>query len=193
MKRLFIARHGETDYNLAQRWQGTSDIPLNEHGRGQASELATRIRGIGLVPVAVGGSTLSRAYETARIIAQELGLPMIAPDARLRERSFGAFEGLTYAECAAQFPEVFSRYRKDPSAVPDGAEAYDVVTARVRAAVLEAANATPDALLIAHGGVMRALVNSVYKELLVPPIGNCVLYELYANHETIESVRLIDG
>jgi broad specificity phosphatase PhoE len=190
MKRLFIARHGETDYNRAERWQGASDIPLNKEGRMQAARLAERIKGLGIA--AVGGSTLSRAAETASIVAGHLGVPLLVGDRRLRERSFGVFEGLTYAQCEADFPEVFARYRTDPAEVPPGAEEHESLVARMRAGVLEAASATPDALLITHGGAMRALVNSVYQELRVPRIGNCEIYEVHATAHAIVSARWVD-
>ncbi len=193
MGRLFIARHGETDYNLAQRWQGTSDIQLNDRGRAQATALAARIRVLGLEVAAVGSSTLSRAYETAQIVAMGLGLPTLTPDVRLRERSFGVFEGLTYTECEVRFPEVNARYQVDPTAQPDGAEGYDRVVARVREAVMEATRVKPHSLLIAHGGVMRALVSSVHKEQVVPRIWNCALYELVVTEETIVSATLVEG
>lgn len=190
MKRLFVARHGETDYNRAQRWQGSTDIPLNDEGRAQAAELAERVRHLGLS--AVGASTLSRAQETAEIVSTRLGLSLLEPDVRLCERSFGVFEGLTYAECEANFPEVFAKYRTDPTVLPKGAEDYASLTVRARAAVVSAAARASNVLLISHGGVLRALVNSVYEEQKVPRIGNCELYECYVADETIVSVKLVD-
>ncbi|HYG70238.1 MAG TPA: histidine phosphatase family protein, partial [Anaeromyxobacteraceae bacterium] len=91
--RLFLVRHGETDWNVAGRWQGQTDIPLNEAGRAQARELARRMRGEGIATIAA--SDLLRARETAEIVAAELGLEVRILDHRLREQSFGAFEGLT--------------------------------------------------------------------------------------------------
>jgi broad specificity phosphatase PhoE len=89
---LLLVRHGETDWNAAGRLQGHTDRPLNEHGRGQAKELAERLAVEGAD--AIYASDLSRAKETAEIVGERLGLPVVI-DADLREKNWGNWEGLT--------------------------------------------------------------------------------------------------
>src|SRR5580698_2711061 len=94
---VFLARHGETDWNVAGRWQGHTDVPLNANGRAQALSVAEALRGAGLSGVV--SSDLSRARETAKIVGESLGVEVAYLDADLRERTFGVFEGLTRDEC----------------------------------------------------------------------------------------------
>ena len=103
MTRILLARHGETDWNLQQRWQGHTDTPLNETGRKQARALAEELAG---EPIdAVFSSDLIRAHETARLIAVPRGLGVTALR-DLRERHFGSVEGLTTDEVFARYPEI---------------------------------------------------------------------------------------
>jgi probable phosphoglycerate mutase len=90
LRHLFLARNGETDWNLAGRWQGHTDVPLNATGRAQAGALAERLRGEGIATV--GASDLSRARHTAEIVAAALGVPVALVDPDLREQRFGRFE-----------------------------------------------------------------------------------------------------
>lgn len=155
---LYLARHGETAWNLERRWQGHTDTPLNDTGRAQARELAARARSLGVT--AVGSSDLARARETARIVAEALGpgVALLPPYPSLRERGFGGFEGLTADECAERFPEAWERYRADARHCPPDAEPHDVFRRRVVDAVVRAASEVPaHALIVAHGGVLRAL------------------------------------
>jgi broad specificity phosphatase PhoE len=92
---LLLVRHGETDWNAAGRLQGQTDRPLSEFGRGQARKLAGELVGEELE--AIYSSDLSRARETAEIIGERLGLPVVL-DPDLREKDWGTWEGLTSAE-----------------------------------------------------------------------------------------------
>lgn len=161
MAKLILVRHGETAWNSALRYQGQQDIPLSALGRRQAEALALRLA---RVPIdAAYASDLSRAYETAEIICRGRGLTVTRLSA-LREAHFGAWEGLTYAEAAARWPEIARQRRLDPTGtrVPGGETLAEVQT-RAQAAVraIERAH-PPDATLLiaAHGGVIRALVCS---------------------------------
>jgi broad specificity phosphatase PhoE len=170
MRRLvYVARHGETDWNAANRWQGHTDVPLNDNGRAQAMALAVRLRGAGLAGVVA--SDLSRAHETARIVATELGVLLAYVDGELRERSFGAFEGLTRAECETQHPDAWCAWL-DHRKVPEGGEASEALRERVVAAIGRAAErvARDDApaLVVTHGGALRSAIASVMGEL--PPL-----------------------
>ena len=115
---LYLARHGETYWNREGRWQGHTDVALNDEGRAQARALGALLRGrdVGRIH----SSDLRRAHETATIAAGLLGVDGLVVDRDLRERSFGVFEGLTRDDCAARFPKAWAAYRADASCVPPG-------------------------------------------------------------------------
>ncbi|MEO8262152.1 MAG: histidine phosphatase family protein [Pseudolysinimonas sp.] len=149
---LFLVRHGETDWNQQRRIQGLTDIPLNDIGREQAratGRLLARRRWDG-----VFSSPLSRARETATLIAEELGLP--APDTidALVERNYGEAEGMNFLEVERRYP--------NRSGVP-GQESREDVVARVLPALRELALAHPDQSLVvvSHGGAIRSVLTAV--------------------------------
>ncbi len=143
---LLLARHGETDWNAAQRWQGHADVPLNARGLQQARELAETLRDIDLD--AVYASDLSRAHETARIVARSKGLDVTTMPA-LREVDVGSWSGLTNPEIAEKFPGM-PRH--------DG-ETEEALLARVKAATLEIGTRHGGSVLVVmHGNAMRAIV-----------------------------------
>ncbi len=88
-----LVRHGKTDWNAEGKIQGQTDIPLNEEGKAQAIALANRLSGEERIWDAVVSSDLKRAFATAQIIAEKLGIPLLESDSRLRERYFGEVEG----------------------------------------------------------------------------------------------------
>jgi probable phosphoglycerate mutase len=166
---LYVARHGETDWNAAMRWQGHTDVPLNERGRAQAKKLAGRLRGLGIAGAVA--SDLSRAHETARIVADELGIVVAYVDRGLRERQFGVFEGLTRAQCETQQADAWRAWLASRTA-PPGAEAHDAFLGRLVAALgRAAAEVLPvdaPALVVTHGAAMRNLIATARGEL--PPL-----------------------
>jgi broad specificity phosphatase PhoE len=167
MRRLvFVARHGETDWNAAGRWQGHTDVPLNDKGRAQARALAGRLREACLAGVVA--SDLSRAHETARIVATELGVALAYVERDLRERGFGVFEGLTGAECETQHAEAWRAWLAERKP-PEGAEGLEALTGRLVAAVGRAAEGVArdgaPALVVTHGGALRSVVASITGEL----------------------------
>jgi len=151
-RRLYLARHGETEWNAIGRLQGHTDIPLNTRGRDQARALATALPG---AITSVVTSDLQRAHETGAIVARELGLPPPRVVPELRERAFGVFEGLTRDECMTRYPAAWAAWHAQ-TGVPEGAEPLASATARMHAvlATLAAEDGGP-ALVISHGGVMR--------------------------------------
>ncbi len=154
---LFLARHGETDWNAEGRWQGQTDVPLNAAGRAQALALAARMRREEIASVA--SSDLARARATAEIVAEALGIPGVHTDRDLREQGYGRFEGLTRGESAARFPAEWARHVADWHVTPPGGERYEELVARVRDAVRRIAEGQPSpALVIMHGGAIRALL-----------------------------------
>ena len=167
-RHLLLARHGETDWNAAGRWQGHTDVPLNATGRAQALALAARLRAEGVR--AIAPSDLCRARGTAEIVGEALGLEVHLVDGALRERAYGAWEGLTRCECEARFPEEWARHVSDPRSPPPGGESADALLARVVPAVHRAAErlASPT-LLVTHGGVMRAFLAAALAAPGAPP------------------------
>jgi broad specificity phosphatase PhoE len=188
---MFVARHGETAWNLAGRWQGQTDIPLSDAGRAQARALGAALAGRGIV--AVHASDLQRATETAEIVAGMLGITALNVDARLRERGFGCFEGLSREECAARHPEAWARYLADRRATPPGGEPQLEVATRVVAALTEIARAPRAAdeatLVISHGGTIRTFIHEV-TGAAPPPLENGALFVArYAGQRFVSVTR----
>jgi probable phosphoglycerate mutase len=168
LQELFLARHGETDWNVAGRWQGHTDVPLNATGRAQALALAERLRGEGISAVAT--SDLARARTTAELVAGALGLEVTLVDPDLREQRFGRFEGLTPRECEERFPGDWARYATDPRAGPPGGESRAALLERVlRAVHRAAARLSSPPLVVTHGGAMRALLAAIPAAASGPP------------------------
>jgi broad specificity phosphatase PhoE len=162
---LLLARHGETDWNRELRIQGSSDIALNELGLEQARALARELAEVELD--AIYASDLLRARATAEAVAAVHELE-VRLDARLRERSFGSWEGLTREDVAA-FP---------PGSRHDG-ESDEEVRARVLAAVEEIAAAHPgrQVLVVSHGGALNTLWHHALG-VRVERWENCAVYKL---------------
>ena len=155
MTTLLLARHGETDWYRARRWQGHADRPLTERGRAQAMDLARRLADIELD--AVYSSDLRRARETAQAVAeaQEVGLIQLP---ELREVNVGSWEGLTREEAETRFPDGFRRWRAGATGWEDG-ETYAEMARRVLAAVgrIASDNEGGRVLIVSHGGPIRAI------------------------------------
>jgi len=152
---IFLARHGESDWNVAKRFQGHADRPLTERGRQQAHALADLVASQEID--AVYTSPLSRARETAEIVAARAGLEAVAlPE--LREVDTGSWSGLSRADVEARFPEGFTRWRSGGSGWEDG-ESYEEMAERVIGALRTIAEDHPDGrvLVISHGGPIRAI------------------------------------
>ena len=121
MTTVYLARHGQSDWNAARRWQGHADRPLTGLGRRQAAELAERLADTPLD--AVYSSDLRRARETAEAVATKHGLPLhVLPE--LREVDVGSWSGLTRLEAEERFPEAFARWRDGGQGWEDG-EPYE--------------------------------------------------------------------
>jgi broad specificity phosphatase PhoE len=176
---------------VAARWQGHTDVVLNDTGRAQARRLAEAVRALSIG--AVWASDLARARETAEIVAGLLGLGAVALDPDLRERSFGCFEGLTRDECAARFPDEWARYRGDIRLPPPGGEPHAAVVVRMTAGVRRVAAALGDGaagLVVSHGGAMRALVTAITGEV-PPPLDNGALFRLAVEGEQFTAVERV--
>jgi len=186
---LYVARHGETDWNATMRWQGHTDVPINETGRAQARELGERLRGRGIVGAVA--SDLSRAEETARIVAGALGVELAYVDRGLRERQYGVFEGLTRAECENVHPDAWKAWLASRT-VPPGAEANEPFTARLVGALGRAAAAVSPhdrpLLVVAHGGAMRAMIATATHET-PPMLANGAVWVFGWDGERIDEAR----
>lgn len=190
---IYLARHGQTAWNLAGRWQGHTDIPLDDVGRAQARALAEMLRGRGVG--SVHASDLARARETAEIVAAVLGVGPVTVDADLRERCFGIFEGLTRQQCATQHAEVFARYRADPRQHPPGAESQQALLDRMLAAVRRTAedpSGDDEAarLIVSHGGSIRVLLDHVMG-WSTPPIENGTVFKVVVTATAIGEAEFL--
>src|SRR5689334_17669720 len=118
-RRVIVWRHGRTEWNLAGRVQGQTDVPLDEVGREQARAAAARLAS--LRPSRIVSSDLSRARDTAAELGRLAGVD-VETDVRFRERSFGVREGLTMTEAWEQFPEHMARWMAGDEAGIPGSE-----------------------------------------------------------------------
>lgn len=185
--RLFALRHGRTAWNAETRIQGQMDAPLDEMGRWQARRLAEALAGEPIA--AIYSSDLQRALHTAQALAQSTGAPLHT-DVRLRERGFGRFEGRTYAEIEATWPEAALRWRqREVNFEPGGGEALTPFFARCISAVCELAVAHPgqSIAIVAHGGVLDCLYRAAVGVDLNAPrswqLGNASINRLLFNAE----------
>jgi broad specificity phosphatase PhoE len=170
---ILLARHGETDWNRARRFQGHADNSLNATGRAQARDLAEALAGEGLE--AVYTSDLRRAHETAEIVGELLRLPVtVEPD--LREIDVGSWSGLTYDQIGER--------------AWDG-ETYEAHAERMLRAIDRIVEQHPDArvAVISHGGSVRR----VYEAAQIadrPVLENCEIVTVRAEGSLLQ---LLDG
>lgn len=152
MTEIILCRHGQTDWNREGRWQGRTDVPLNERGREQARELAETLRD---QPVAaIYSSTLGRAYETALAIARVHEL-RVHRDPRLDEIDQGAWEGMCRDDILVSHPAELERWKSYPIDLRlPGGETLEEVRARVRAAL-------DDVILLHEGRTICIVAHSV--------------------------------
>ena len=158
--RLILIRHGETDWNREGRLQGGQDIPLNDLGRKQATEAAGRLRTLApdFATLDYIGSPMHRARETMDILRAELDLAPGAYrlDDRLKELTFGSWEGFTWRDIRkAEREQAQLRERDKWSFVPPGGESYGMLAQRVRPLLEEL---TRETVIVSHGGVARAIL-----------------------------------
>jgi probable phosphoglycerate mutase len=180
--RILAIRHGETDWNVDTRIQGQLDIPLNDTGRWQAGRMA---QALAHEPIrAIYASDLLRARETAQALAHATGLPVLGAPG-LREREFGIFEGKTFAEIAALWPEQSLLWRRrDPEFAPEGGESLLQFRQRVTRTAQDLAQRHGGELiaLVSHGGVMDVLYRAATRQDLQAPrtwaLGNAAINRL---------------
>ena len=167
--RLYYVRHGETDWNRDQRYQGQRDIPLNATGRSQAvrnGRALAEALGKDAAVIDHVASPLLRARETMELMRAELGLPPrgYRTDDRLREIHYGYWEGELWNELPAKDPQGFAAREADKWGWrPTGGESYRDLSERVAGWLREIER---DAVVAAHGGVMRVIRGLILK---LPP------------------------
>jgi probable phosphoglycerate mutase len=146
---VILVRHGEADNNEQGRFGGWSDLGLTPRGLAQVVDAGAAVAA--RRPTALYASDLRRAHQTAEAIAAATGLAVV-PDPALRERSLGIFDGLAFADVEARHPALYAAMRRrDPDALPEGAEPVDTVFARVAGAL--------DRLVARHPGETIAVVS----------------------------------
>ena len=169
MTQLILVRHGETVWNRQGRMQGQQDSPLSDTGMRQARQVALRLKGTAFA--ALYSSDLGRAHQTAERIAGETGHAIIT-DARLRERHFGAFEGLTGAEIRSRHPVEYERFKsRDPAYAMPGGESALAFRDRCLACLGEIArrHAGDTVVVVTHGLVLDMLHRAAHAIALDQP------------------------
>jgi probable phosphoglycerate mutase len=160
VSRLLLWRHGQTEWNATNRVQGHSDVALDATGRAQAAAAAEILAA--QRPDVIVSSDLLRAAATADALAAVTGLP-VRTDARLRERYFGTWQGMTGAEIAAAYPEADRRWRRGEPIGDFDIEDVDDLAKRVAAAVQDAVAlaGSGTVVLVTHGGAAKFVLGEL--------------------------------
>jgi len=187
---ILLIRHGETDWNLERRLQGHLDIPLNAEGQRQAQALGRSLEGVALD--GIFSSDLQRAQQTAMPLAQLLGMEATI-DSGLRERCYGALEGLRYTEAAERYPEAYAALMARDLDVRFPAGVHVAETVR------EFSQRTVDTLLrllesgsfrriavVTHGGVLDCIYRFAHNQPLDQP-RSCDVFNASINRLTWRS------
>ena len=177
--RICVIRHGETDWNLAKRIQGQTDIPLNETGHAQALAMAFNAGHYDFS--AIYSSDLSRACDTAQMVAARRGLE-VKSMVQLRERHYGIFQGITAEEGEERYPAAYAHYKaRDPDYDFETGESLVGFAGRVHDAIgnLTRHHSAQTLAVICHAGVLDILYRKATGRPLHTPrdfvIPNCAL------------------
>jgi broad specificity phosphatase PhoE len=161
-----LLRHGQTAMSAERRFAGRGDIPLTDLGREQAAAAAARLKARGGIDL-IASSPLSRARHTAEAVAEATGAPLVT-DEDLAETDFGDWEGMTFAEVMARWPDEMAAWRGSADVAPPGGESLSSAARRALAAL--------DRLLASHGQSTIVIVSHVTpiktiicRALLAPP------------------------
>ncbi|HEU0251304.1 MAG TPA: histidine phosphatase family protein [Solirubrobacteraceae bacterium] len=175
---VYLARHGQTAYNLERRFQGQMPVPLDDTGREQARDLAERASAYPFA--ALWCSPLLRARETAEIVAERLGLP-IREDARLMETDAGDWTDRLFTDVYAEDPDGFAGFIEGrPDFAFPGGESFAQQGVRVAAALADVEQGQLPALVVCHGVVIRIALfqRAGHKVALAERVPNAALVPL---------------
>jgi len=169
LTRICLVRHGETEWNAERRIQGQIDIGLNETGHRQAVAAGRWLKRAGIV--ALYSSDLKRAWATAQAIGAEIGLtPTPLPE--MRERRYGVFEGLTYDEAKARYPEGYGAFEgRNADYAFENGESLKAMFERVSGKLKEIAvrHVGENVAVVLHGGVLDVINRFVRNNPLEMP------------------------
>jgi len=176
--RIYLARHGETDWNRERRLQGDTDVPLNSTGRQQAAQLAERLKGVHLDMVY--SSTLSRSRDTAEIVRGNVPLKSVAG---LNERRIGKFEGkILDRRIDPATAQEYPKRSRDPDDELDGGESLNQFYARVRKTIeyIRSQHSSGAILIVGHAitnqMILRALLGLTLEQAIRIKQANDELY-----------------
>lgn len=160
-RRIYLIRHGLTIWNNERRYQGHTDTKLSPEGICQALALQKRLTDVKFE--AIFSSDLSRAYETARIIAEPHGLEInVTPG--IKEMNFGVWEGLTFPDLEERYPDLVKTWMKRPQdlLIPEG-ESFLLVRERAMETIMKIINDYPigDLAIVSHGGTIAAVLTGL--------------------------------
>ena len=164
--KMFLVRHGLTDWNQQKKYQGQKDIPLNEKGCEQARSLGKYLKAEEID--SIYSSDLKRALQTANIINENHDLEVNKKE-KIREIHFGDWQGLSYSEIEEQYPQRLKKWNKDPiTNCPPGGETMAVFIKRVKSGFEEIINKNQDnnILVVSHGGTIKVYLTIL---LEMPP------------------------
>ena len=178
---LYVTRHGETDYNVQNRYTGSTDIPLNSNGLRQAEELACSLSSMEFDVIV--SSPLLRAKQTAEAVSKVLNMPVVFVD-DFAEICVGVYEGLTRQEVQAQYPDVWAKLAsRTPDDAPTGGESHRAFDARIASGIakLKAEYSERKVLLVCHAFaarvINRQLAGLSFEDMHTFTLGNCEVVE----------------
>ena len=196
MLKLFLIRHGETEWNTDFRLQGISDIPLNSYGKEQAQALGRALSKRKITHIY--SSDLARAWDTAQIIRTYQNVP-IYREPRLREISFGLWEGLKDNQIRQQYPKMLKNWHDDPSTItPPHGETVEKVATRVQSFFNELKNSHSQGCIaiVSHGTPLRVMLCNFfglsYKSLWSFKFDNASFTEIHVFSKKASLVRFND-
>lgn len=160
--RVFLIRHGETEYNVQGRFQGSKDINLTESGIAQAHQLKERFQNKFDY---IFSSPLTRAYETAKVLASVNNTEVVIVD-NLREINFGEWEGLTAKEVVETYPDAYELWKNDEINGPlcGGDVSMKLAGIRGEKCIMDIAEKHPGSkiAIVAHGAIIRCAIAEIF-------------------------------
>lgn len=162
--RIFLARHGQTEWNGQKRVQGHTDVHLDVVGKAQVEQLAESLRSQGIERIV--SSDLRRAAESAEAVSKAVDVP-VEYEPRLRERSYGEWEGFSYQEFSKEIAALAKKEKKPADLIaPPGGESFREMSARIKPVVHAIIGKNRSCLIVGHGGTCSLALCHLMK---IPP------------------------